>query len=191
MVARNRLPPWHEEIRLVNGRDVLIRPIRPEDMPVLRASFELMEPRDAARHLLAGAATLGAEDAARLVQPDARTTFTLVVAERLPPGDAMLSGLGHASLLPGTREARFTILIGCNVAGMGLGRHLMRRITRWARGKRLEALHGDVPEANGPLIDLALSLGFGTVDGADPGFVRVRLPLAAATPVAGDDRATG
>ena len=191
MVARNRLPPWHEEIRLVNGRDVLIRPIRPEDMPVLRASFELMEPRDAARHLLAGASTLGADQAARLAHPDARTTFTLVVAERLPPGDAMLSGLGHATIVPETREARFTILVGRNVAGMGLGRHLMRRITRWARGKRLQALHGDIPETNGPLIDLALSLGFGTVEGGDPGFVRVRLPLAAATPVAGAPPAAG
>src|SRR5690606_17109428 len=44
MVARNRLPPWHEEIRLRNGREVLIRPIRPEDAPALRAGFELLEP---------------------------------------------------------------------------------------------------------------------------------------------------
>ncbi|WP_425463031.1 hypothetical protein [Luteimonas granuli] len=66
---------------------------------------------------------------------------------------------------------------------MGLGRHLLRRVVRWARGKRLAAVHGDVPEGNGPLMDLALSMGFGVVEGADPGFVRVRLPLAAATPV--------
>ena len=31
MAARNRLPPWHQELRLTNGREVLIRPIRPDD----------------------------------------------------------------------------------------------------------------------------------------------------------------
>ena len=26
MAARNRMPPWHEHVRLANGRDILIRP---------------------------------------------------------------------------------------------------------------------------------------------------------------------
>lgn len=183
MAARNRLPPWHEELRLRNGLDVLVRPIRPEDAPVLSAGFELLEPRETARHLLRGARSVDADDTSHLAQPDARTTFTLVVAERLPPGEAMISALGHATIAADAREARFTLLVGRNVAGMGLGRHLLRRVVRWARGKRLAAVHGDVPEGNGPLMDLALSMGFGVVEGADPGFVRVRLPLAAATPV--------
>ena len=41
MAARNRMPPWHENVRLSNGRDVLIRPIRPEDAVPLRAGFAL------------------------------------------------------------------------------------------------------------------------------------------------------
>lgn len=184
MVARNRLPPWHEEIRLRNGRDVLIRPIRPDDAPVLRAGFGLLEPEDARRHLLAGADALSSERALQLSQPDARSEFTLVVAEQLPPGEAMILGLARA--VATGREAGFTILLGRNVAGLGLGRHLLRRLARWGRGKRLQALHGDIPADNGPLLDLALSMGFAQVDGADPGFQRIRLPLAEATPVAGD-----
>ena len=36
MAARNRLPPWHDEVRLANGREILIRPIRPDDaLPVV------------------------------------------------------------------------------------------------------------------------------------------------------------
>ena len=31
MTAPKRLPPWHEHFRLPNGRELLIRPIRPED----------------------------------------------------------------------------------------------------------------------------------------------------------------
>lgn len=185
MVARNRLPPWHEEFRLRNGREVLVRPIRPGDAAALRAGFELMEPGQVRRHLLQGADAMGPEHANRLSQPDSRTEFTLVVSEPLPPGDAMISGLGCASMLPGGREASLAILVGRNVAGMGLARHLLRRLVRWSRGKRLDALQGDVPEDNGPLLDLARSMGFAEVEGADPGFVRIRLPLGLATPAAG------
>lgn len=188
MVARNRLPPWHEEIRLRNGREVLIRPIRPEDAPALRAGFELLEPAAVRGHLLRGA-PMGVEQARMLAQPDTRTQFTLVVSEPLPPGDAMIAGLGTAAMLPDAREATLAILIGRNVAGMGLARHLLRRLARWARGKRLQALQGDVPEDNGPLLDLARSMGFAEVEGADPGFIRIRLPLAAAMPTSGVARA--
>lgn len=186
MVARNRLPPWHEELRLRNGHDVLIRPIRPEDAPVLRASFELLEPGDTRTHLLAGAGEIGVDQSRQLARPDTRSEFTLVVTEQqLPPGDAMILGFARAAVVPGTRDAAFSILVGRNVAGMGLGRHLMRRLARWARGKRLDALTGDVPESNGPLLDLANSMGFAfDRDGADPGFIRLRLPLSKATPTA-------
>ena len=184
MVARNRLPPWHEEIRLGNGRDVLIRPIRPEDAPVLRASFELLEPDDIRSHVLGGGQAMSVELSRQMSQPDTRSEFTLVVSEQLPPGEAMILGVARAVVASGSREAAFTILTGRNVAGMGLARHLMRRLARWAKGKRLDALQGDIPEDNGPLLDLALSMGFGHVDGADLGFMRIRLPLAATTPAA-------
>lgn len=192
MAARNRLPPWHEEIRLRNGHDVLIRPVRPEDAQVLRGSFELLEPPEVRRHLLGGALDIGVERSRQLTQPDTRTEFTLVVTEQqLPPGDAMILGLARAVAAPGSREAFFSILVGRNVAGMGLGRHLMRRLARWARGKDLDTLRGDIPEDNGPLLDLALSMGFAQVEGADPGFLRLSLPLSATTPAAGVEQATG
>jgi GNAT superfamily N-acetyltransferase len=187
MVARNRLPPWHEEIRLGNGRDVLIRPIRPEDAPVLRASFELLQPGDIRAHVLGGVDAMSVEQSRQLAQPDTRSEFTLVVSEQMPPGEAMILGVARAGIVPDSREAVFSILVGRNVTGMGLARHLIRRLARWARGKRVDALQGDIPEENGPLLDLARSMGFGLVDGADPGYVRIRLPLAATTPVAGVD----
>ncbi|GGK09852.1 GNAT family N-acetyltransferase [Luteimonas terricola] len=187
MVARNRLPPWHEEIRLGNGRDVLIRPIRPEDAPVLHASFELLQPDAMRTHLLGGVHRMGTDLSRQLSQPDTRNEFTLVVSEQLPPGEAMILGMARAAVAAGSRDAAFTILTSRNVAGMGLGRHLMRRLAKWARGKGLDALHGDIPEDNGPLLDLALSMGFGQVEGADPGFTRIHLPLAATTPAAGMD----
>src|SRR3546814_7481552 len=81
---------------------------------------------------------------------------------------------------PGTRDGEFAILGSRYVAGMGLGRHLMRRLVRWARGKKLERMYGDVLESNQPILSLADSLGFRREASDTPGLVRVVLALVTA-----------
>ncbi len=78
-----------------------------------------------------------------------------------------------------TREAEFAILVSHFIAGQGLGRHLMRRLVKWARSKKLDRLYGDVLDSNLPMLQLAQSLGFKQVREADaaPGLVRVVLDL--------------
>ncbi|MCD9027604.1 GNAT family N-acetyltransferase [Luteimonas sp. BDR2-5] len=177
MTARNRLPPWHEEIRLANGRQVLVRPIRPADAEPLRAAFDLLQPDEVRQRFLYAKKELSPETALRLTQPNPKSEFVLVAAEPLTPGDALLGAVARAAVLPGTRHAEFHILVSHYVAGMGLGRHLMRRLVRWAKGKRLECLYGDVLEENEPMLALARSLGFQQSPIEAPGMVRVSLDL--------------
>lgn len=192
MSARNRLPPWHEQVRLANGREVLIRPIRADDAEPLRASFALLQPEEVRQRFLHPVKELSAEAVQRLTQPQPRSEFALVAAEPLPPGEALVGAVARASAMPGTRDAEFAILVSRYVAGMGLGRHLMRRLVRWARGKKLERLYGDVLESNQPMLSLADSLGFRREASDTPGLVRVVLDLAAAdgrrAVAGGDDR---
>jgi hypothetical protein len=74
---------------------------------------------------------------------------------------------------------------------MGLGRHLMRRLVRWARGRRLERLYGDVLEHNQPMLALAQSLGFRRESADDPGLVRVVLELGSGARDGADQRFAG
>ncbi|RBC56730.1 N-acetyltransferase, partial [Xanthomonas oryzae pv. oryzae] len=46
MAIRNRMPPWHENFSLPNGRTLLLRPIRPEDGPPLQGAFSLLGPEE-------------------------------------------------------------------------------------------------------------------------------------------------
>ena len=177
MAARNRLPPWHEQQRLPNGREVLIRPIRPDDAVPLRAAFPLLEPDELRSRFLQSHDELTPEGAERLTRPNPRNEFAIVVAEPLPPGEAVIGAVARAAVTPGRREAEFAILVSGFVGGMGLGRHLMRRLVRWARGKQLDQLYGDVLEDNQPMLDLAESMGFRRELAEAPGLVRVVLDL--------------
>lgn len=179
MSARNRLPPWHEQVRLANGREVLIRPIRADDAEPLRASFALLQPEEVRQRFLRPVRELSAEAVQRLTQPQPRTEFALVAAEPLPPGEALVGAVARVAVTPGTNDAEFAILVSHYVAGMGLGRHLMRRLVRWARGKKLGRLYGEVLENNQPMLSLADSLGFRREASDTPGLVRVVLELAA------------
>jgi len=168
MAARNRLPPWHEMIRVADGRELLVRPIRPDDAVPLDAGFALLEPEGLRQRF---------PTTEQLTRPDPRREFVIIASEPLPAGEAVVGALARAAQLGDSDEAEFVIVVGRFIAGMGLGRHLMRRLVRWARGKRLQRLHGDVPESNEPMLALAGSLGFRREASATPGYVRVVLDL--------------
>lgn len=197
MAARNRLPPWHEQLHLPNGREVLVRPIRPDDAVPLRAGFALLEPDEIRQRFLHAVKELTPEVADRLTRPDPKREFAIVAAEPLPPGEALVGAVARVSIVDsatgdsathasavedstsgeGLRQAEFAILVSRYIAGMGMGRHLMGRIVRWSRGKKLDRLYGDVMEQNQPMLALAKSLGFRREHSDTPGLVRVVLDL--------------
>ncbi|HZH44395.1 MAG TPA: GNAT family N-acetyltransferase [Lysobacter sp.] len=185
MAARERLPPWHELLRLPNGREVLIRPIRPQDAEPLRAAFALLQPEEIRQRFLYALTELTPEMARRLTHLDWRREFALVVAEPLPPGEAVVGAVARAAIDDSGQHAEFAILVSHYIAGLGLGRRLMTRLVKWARGQDLATLYGDVLEHNQPMLALAQSLGFARRRLPDaPGLVRVTLDLrtAAASP---------
>lgn len=179
MSTRERLPPWHERQRLPNGRDVLIRPIRPEDAEPLRAGFALLQPEEVRQRFLHSMRELSQEAVERFTRLNPKTEFALVAAEQLPPGEALVGAVARISIDPNGRDAEFAILVSRYVAGMGLGRYLMTRLVKWARGKQLERVYGDVFEHNLPMLSLAQSLGF-VRESQQDGLVRVILDLTPA-----------
>lgn len=173
------LPDWHERRRLANGRVVLIRPIDPADAEPLRAAFVLLEPEVVRQRFLASMHGLSAELAQRLTRVDGHDAFALVAAEPLPPGEALVGAVARVAVDPDGRRGEFAILVSRYVAHMGLGRHLMTRLVRWARRRRLHGLYGGVLADNLPMLELAASLGFRRVGTGEPGLVRVELELPA------------
>ncbi|MEO6154101.1 MAG: GNAT family N-acetyltransferase [Thermomonas sp.] len=177
MTVRNRMPPWHESIRLANGREVLVRPIRPEDAVPLRAGFALLQPEEVRQRFLYPMKEMSAEQAQRLTRPNTRREFALVVAEPQPPGEALIGAVARISVDDDGRAGEFAILVSHYINGMGLGRHLMRRLVRWAKGRKLDRVYGQVLESNLPMQALAASLDFRREPGDSPGLVRMVLDV--------------
>lgn len=179
MATRNRMPPWHEIFKAPSGHELLIRPIRPEDGAPLKGAFSLFGPEEIRDRLLHSVTELSPESLQRLTHPNLKSEITLVAAETLPAGEAVVGALARASIVPGTREAEYAILISRFLIGQGLGRQLMRKLVKWARGKYLDRLYGDVLEENVPMKQLAASLGFKQVPHPKetPGLVRMVLEL--------------
>lgn len=174
-----RQPPWHETRRLANGREVLIRPIHVADAAPLRAAFPLLQPEEVQQRFMCSMKEMPASMAQRLTRIDRRREFALVAAEPLPPGEALVGAVARVVLDPGGRRGEFAILVSHYLAHMGLGRQLMARLVKWARGRGLDALYGDVLETNGPMLRLADALGFRRGASGEPGLVRVELDLTA------------
>ncbi|WP_460821099.1 GNAT family N-acetyltransferase [Lysobacter olei] len=178
MAARDRLPPWHEMLVLPNRREVLIRPIRPEDAEPIRASFGLLQPEEVRQRFLYSMKELTAEMAERLTRLNPKTEFALVAAEPLPPGEALVGAVARIAIDDNGTDAEFAILVSHFISHMGLGRYLMTRLVKWARGKKVERIYGDVFEHNLPMLELAETMGFEREFQQDAqGLVRVILTL--------------
>lgn len=176
MAARDRLPPWHERHRLPNGRDVLVRPVRPEDAAPLRAGFVLLGP-DRLRARLAGDPEPGEGAIQRLTRLNPRTDFMLVAADPEPPGQSVIAALAHVHTDVAGHRGEFTVLVSPFVAGMGIGRYLLARLVKWSRSRGLDILQGDVSTEQVGLLAIAATLGFTSTQAAEPSLVRLSLHL--------------
>lgn len=181
---RKRLGPWRESLKLPDGRKVVLRPIEPADAPALQAGFTTMSPDDVRMRFLHPMTELTTDLATALASPDPRTQFALVIAETLPPGEALVGAVGRASIHENGEQAEFALFVARPLRAQGVGAYLLKKLVEWARRKGLDAIYGDVLHDNTAMLTLAERLGFvrAHVVG-DHGVMRVIKSLARKEPV--------
>jgi len=178
-IRRSGLPgPWRERLTLPDGRDLVLRPIEPKDATALREGFALLNAEEIRMRFMHPLRELSPEMAGRLANPRRRKDLALVVAEDLPPGEALVGAVVRASLDDDGRKAEFALIVSHFLSRQGLGRFLMKRLVHWAKLKRLDSLYGDVLDENTAMLHLVGSLGFRREHRNDePGVTRVWLDL--------------
>ncbi|MGD9983159.1 MAG: GNAT family N-acetyltransferase, partial [Porticoccaceae bacterium] len=168
-----------ETLALADGRELLLRPIRPEDEPALRQTFATLSPAQVRRHFAAATGALAQIDAARFTQIDYDREMTLILTVPGSAGRTPVYGLMRMFIDANQEDAEFVIALHPDVTGQGLGQRLMQRSIAYARSRGLHQLQGDVMRDNQVMRRLAANLGF--VEEAPPetpDVVRVRLAIA-------------
>jgi len=169
--------PW----KMKDGTDVMIRPIRPEDEPLMVKFHEALSERS--MYLRYFHATKLSQQVAhdRLVRMcflDYDREISLLVERDAPvAGEAEILGVGRLSRLHGSNTAEVAVLVRDQFQRRGMGVELMRRLIVVAREEGIASLHAYLLQENVEMQALIRKLGFRIVTTEDPGVLFASLDV--------------
>jgi acetyltransferase len=162
--------------RLRDGREAIIRPIRPEDEPLILALHAGLSENTIRMRFFSMVKTLSRESLIRLCHLDYDREMALAAVMR-ENGEPRLLGVSRYYLQPQTATAEFALVVSDAYHGQGLGHHLMQRLIDIARERGVGRLVGQVLAENAPMLRLMRSLGFSSPIVVEDNVVRVELNL--------------
>jgi acetyltransferase len=177
--ARLAISPYPKELEatasLRDGAVVRLRPIRPEDEPLLQDLADHMSPEDLRLRFFTSMKGLSHQLAARLTQIDYDREMALIALAA--DADTAL-GVSRFAADPDNRRAEYAVEVRSNWKARGLGYLLMTRLIEVARRRGIGELVGEVLRENAAMLQMCRALGFTiAADPQDPTLVRVSKPL--------------
>ena len=174
--ADKAYPAWLEtNERLRDGTDIHLRPLQPEDEPLLQDLAAHMSPEDLRLRFFAAVRGLSHAVAERLAHVDYDRAMALVALK-----DEVALGVArfHAEpdpQLKAHRRAEYAIAVRSDWKGRGLGYLLMTRLIAVAQEWRVGELVGQVLSENHRMLAMCRELGFSiAADPNDPRIMQVR-----------------
>jgi acetyltransferase len=162
--ARLAVRPYPSELEertvLADGRDVVLRPIRPEDEPAHQAFFAHLSPEDIRFRFFGLVSSLPHSEMARYTQIDYDREMAFIATSPAADGAPETLGVVRIATDPDNERAEFAIVIRSDLKGRGLGRKLMEKIIRYCRSRGTGMIVGQVLRDNATMLGLAESLGF-------------------------------
>jgi len=152
--------PW----KFDDGEEVLIRPIRPEDEPlIVRFHGKLSERSVYLRyfHLVNLAERVSHQRLVRICFNDYNREIALVVVRRNAPAhEAEILAVGRLVKAHAANEAELAVLIADEYQGHGLGTELWRRLVEIAGAEKIDQVTAEILPENLQMIEICRLLGF-------------------------------
>jgi acetyltransferase len=147
-----------------DGEELTIRPIRPEDEPLLAKFHETLSERTVYLRYFYPMnldQRVAHERLARICFIDYAREMALV-AERYNADTHTpeIVGVGRLSKYHGSNEAEFGIVISDQYQGQGIGRELLQRLLTIGRDEKLSRITGNILATNTEMLRLSEHLGF-------------------------------
>jgi acetyltransferase len=164
-----------------NGTQVTIRPIRPEDEPLMVKFHQTLSDRSVyLRYFYSLSLTrrVAHERLLRICFCDYDREMALV-AERTDPitKEGQIMAVGRMSKLHAGNEAEVAVLVSDKYQNLGLGHELLRRVIGVARDEKLSRVSAEMLTDNVSMQVIMKRLGFGVRAGEDMTSVRAILDL--------------
>jgi acetyltransferase len=152
--------PW----TLLDGTAITIRPILPEDEPLMIKLHQTLSDRSVYfrwLHMLGLSQRIAHERLVGICFIDYDREMAFVADHHNPEtGQHEILGVGRIIKARDTDEAEFAILIADQFQRKGLGTELLRRLIQFGRDEKLQRLIGDILPENRGMQEVCKKLGF-------------------------------
>ena len=139
---------WTDE----DGTQVVLRPIRPEDEPLLVKFHGTLSERSVSLryfHAMKLTARVAHERLTRICFIDYDREMALVADRKNPEtGEHEIRGVGRLSKIRGTDDAECALVVSDPYQGLGLGTELLSRLLQVGRNENINRIFGDILPEN-------------------------------------------
>jgi acetyltransferase len=166
---------------LKNGNPVTIRPIRPEDEPLMVKFHETLSDRSVYLRYFCSMSLsrrVAHERLLRICFGDYDRELALVAEGSDPStGERHIMGVGRMNRIHGKNEAEVAVLVSDRYQNLGLGYELLRRVVQVAREEQLKQVSAEMLPDNIAMQVIMKRVGFQVRPGDDLSSVRAFLNL--------------
>jgi acetyltransferase len=154
------ITPWTAK----DGSVLTLRPIRPEDEPLLGKFHATLSERSVSRryfHAITLSARIAHARLTRICFIDYDREMVLVADRGSPQtGEREVIAVGRLTKVRGTNEAEFALLVSDRFQGLGLGTTLLERLLQIGRIEKIERISGDILPDNLEMRRVCEKVGF-------------------------------
>ena len=166
--------------KMKNGEDILVRPIRPEDEPLLIKLHQALSDHSVYMRYfqpLKLSQRTAHERLTRICFIDYDREMALVAERKTAEGNPEIIAIGRLSKLRGRSEAEMAVLVDDRFQHQGLGTELYRRLLEVAREERLTRVLSTILAENREMQAICRKLGFQLETDLEDGTVQAVLKL--------------
>ncbi|MGE3821046.1 MAG: GNAT family N-acetyltransferase, partial [Isosphaeraceae bacterium] len=164
-----------------DGREILIRPIRPEDEPLLVTFHGTLSERSVSFryfHAMKLSTRVAHDRLTRICFIDYDREMALVAEARNPETrQPELLGVGRLAKRFPANEAEFALLVSDKAQGLGLGTELLSRLIGVGRDEKVDRITAEILPENTEMQRVSRRLGFRLLQSPGEAIVRAELDL--------------
>ncbi len=151
---------YEEEVEIEGVGRLTLRPIRPEDAPLLEEMFNALSSESVYYRFFNIIKRLPPAMLARYTQIDYDREIAMVAIAPSPEGGEKMLGVSRIMTEGNRKSAEFAVVVADQWQGKGIGAALLKRCLAFAREKRFKTVWAIVLPGNTKMLAMAEKMGF-------------------------------